>query len=137
MQLDPSAFLAATDLIVALKQCAAPVECPADRVLFQQGEVPNGLYILEKGEVALSMSTPAGKTVADARARAGSVLGLPGLVGNEPYTMTAVALPGAELSYVERQSFAQVMQSSPTLTLQILQVLAAEVRSARLALAGR
>jgi CRP-like cAMP-binding protein len=134
MQLDPAAFHAGSELIAALKQRAATVGCPADRILFLQGEVPNGIYILEKGEVVLSMSTPTGKTVTDARARSGSLLGLPGLVSNEPYTMTAVAQPGAELSFLDRQSFAHIMHTCPTLAIQILQVLAAEVRSARLAL---
>jgi CRP-like cAMP-binding protein len=137
MQLDPAAFLACPDLIHALKQRSAPVPCPSGNILFQQGELPKGLYILEKGEVALSMSTPVGKAVADARACSGSLLGLPGLASNEPYTMTAVAQPGAELSFLDRQDFAEIMHTCPDLAIQILQVLAAEVRSARLALAGR
>jgi CRP/FNR family transcriptional regulator, cyclic AMP receptor protein len=137
MRFDPAAFIADRELLDALEQRAAPVPCENDHILFHQGEVPSGVFILVKGEVALTMSTPTGQSVVDMRAGAGSLLGLPGVVGNEPYSMTAVAQPGAELHFVAREKFATIMQTSPALAMKILQVLAAEVRSARRALADR
>jgi CRP-like cAMP-binding protein len=65
------------------------------------------------------------------------LLGLPGLIGDEPYTLTAIARDGARLSYVPRDEFNSLMQSNPHLSLKILEVLAAEVRSARRALSNR
>jgi CRP-like cAMP-binding protein len=137
MQFDPSAFVADPELLRALEPHAAPVGCGGGCVLFEQGEIPQGLYILERGEVTLSMVTPTGKKVVDFRAGAGSLLGLPGLIGNEPYTLTATAEAGAQLSFVEREKFSRVMSGCPPLAMKILQVLAAEVRSARRALADR
>jgi CRP-like cAMP-binding protein len=61
-------------------------------------------------------------------------VGLPGLISGEPYTLTAVAHDGAELSFVPRDEFTSLMQSSPLLAIKMLQVLAAELRSARHAL---
>jgi CRP-like cAMP-binding protein len=69
-------------------------------------------------------------------APAGSLLGLPGLIGDEPYTLTALAHDGARLSFVTREEFSGLMQNDPQLALKILHVLAAEVRSARRALAN-
>ena len=137
MRFDPAAFVADPELLDALGRRAAPVTSGSNRVLFNQGEVPNGLYILGKGEASLTMCTPAGKKVVDVRAGAGSLLGLPGLVGNEPYTLTAVAQPGAEVTFVDRAEFTRMIQTSPMLAMKILQVLAAEVRSARRAMADR
>jgi CRP-like cAMP-binding protein len=62
---------------------------------------------------------------------------LPGLIGNEPYTLTAIASKGARLSLVPRDKFNTLMRSDPHLSLKMLQVLAAEVRSARQALSNR
>jgi CRP-like cAMP-binding protein len=137
VKLDPSAFIAGPDLIAALEKRASEVPCAADKVLFRQGDIPAGLYILHKGEVALTMDSPSGNAILSTQAAAGSLLGLPGLIGNEPYTLTATAGAGAELSFVTRDDFLALMQSDPLLSIPILQVLAAEVRSARNAILQR
>ena len=80
------------------------------------------------------METSSGKVVLCIQPSDGSLLGLPGLVGNEPYSMSANASKGSELSFVARKDFDDLMQSDPSLLLRVLHVLAAEVRSARHAL---
>jgi CRP-like cAMP-binding protein len=70
------------------------------------------------------------------QAPAGSLLGLPGLIGNEPYTLTAIARNGARLSFISRDEVTSLMRTDPLLALKMLQVLAAEVRSARHALSS-
>lgn len=134
MHLDPSAFVADSDLLEVLGKRSEPVACPQDRVLFRQGESPNGIYLLLKGEATLSMTSESGEPLVSSRAVSGSILGLPGLVGNSPYTLTVMATAGAHVLFVSRDSFTSLMQSDPLLALKILRVLAAEVRTARHAL---
>ncbi|HEY1160780.1 MAG TPA: cyclic nucleotide-binding domain-containing protein [Terracidiphilus sp.] len=137
MKLDPSAFIADPELIQALDKQATPIACGEDRVLFCQGDAPVGLFILKAGEATLTMHSPAGKQIMSGQAAAGSLLGLPGLIGSEPYTLTAIALAGAQLSFVPRDNFTTVMRTDPFLALKVLKVLAAEVRSARNAILQR
>jgi CRP-like cAMP-binding protein len=59
---------------------------------------------------------------------------VPGLIGNQPYSLTAVGRRGAEVSFITSEDFNALMQSELSLMLLVLQVLAAEVRSARMAL---
>lgn len=134
MKLDSSAFVAAPELIEALEKRSTAIRCDEDRVLFNQGETPQGLYILNRGEITLTMTSPRGEKVMQFPARVGSLLGLPGLISDEPYTLTAFARNGAQLSFVARDEFTSLMQDDPQLALKILVVLAAEVRSARHAL---
>ena len=68
------------------------------------------------------------------QAAAGSLLGLPGLIGNQPYSLTAIARSGARVSFIARAEFTAFMHTEPEAALKILQVLAAEVSSARRAL---
>ena len=137
MNLDTNAFIAAPDLIEALEMRSTPICCDTDRILFAQGDLPQGLYILDKGDTTLTMTTPDGEPIVSVEAHAGSLLGLPGLIGNEPYSLGATARSGAQLSYIPRAEFTSLMQTEPLLALKILQVLAAEVRSARYALSNR
>lgn len=137
MKLESSAFRADPQLIFALGSKATELSCESDRVLFRQGDAPAGLYILNKGAVTLTMDSKQGEAILFAEAGSGSLLGLPGLIGNEPYTLTATARSGAELGFVPREEFTELMQSDPLLSLKVLQVLAAEVRSARHAILQR
>jgi len=137
MILDPSAFVADSELIRALEEQSTPISCDEDRVLFHQGDAPVGLFILKSGPVTLSMTSPGGVELISFRAREGSLLGLPGLIGDEPYTLSAIAHPGVELRYVTRDSFTSMMREQPMLAMKILQVLAAEVRAARAAVIQR
>jgi CRP-like cAMP-binding protein len=136
VQLDPAAFIADSELIEALEKQSSAILCGADRLLFRQGDAPAGLYILRHGVVTLSMTGPAGEEVMSLEAPAGSLLGLPGLIGNEPYTLSAIARKDAELRFVAREDFTGLMKAAPLLALKVLQVLAAEVRSARQAIRG-
>jgi CRP-like cAMP-binding protein len=131
MKLDPLAFVANPDLVAALKAHSIEVSCGGEYFLFRQGDPPVGLFIVNKGEVTLSMTSPTGELLLSMQVGAGSLLGLPGLIGNEPYTLSALALDGARLSFVTHDDFNALMQSDPGLALKVLQVLAAEVRSAR------
>jgi len=134
VQLDPTAFLADPELIRALSEHATPIVCDTDRILFQQDDPAAGLYILHEGEATISMTSQQGQTVLSVAAKDGSLLGLPGLISNQPYSLTAVARAGARVSFLGRSEFTTLMESNPPLAFKILQVLAAEVRSARNAL---
>ncbi len=134
MQLDPSAFLADPDLLQALQKRATPLPCEEDRILFHQGDTPAGLYILTKGEATISMNGEDGEPLMSVQASAGSLLGLPGLIGNQPFSLTAIARRGSQVSFIARDDFNSLMQSELPLLVKVLQVLAAEVRSARLAI---
>ena len=131
VKLDSSAFVAEKDLLEALEKYSSVVECEEDRNLFVQEETPVGLYIVREGEVTLTMSSPSGQEVMCILAAPGSVLGLPGLLGNQPYSLTARAHRGAKVSFVTREDFSNLMLGSPALSLHVLRVLAAEVRTAR------
>src|ERR1035437_5790452 len=105
VKLDPSAFVADAELIQALEEQSSSILCGCDRILFRQGDVPTGLYILSRGEVTLTMSAPNGDELMSIQAIPGSLLGLPGLIGNEPYTLAAIARKDAELHFVSRDEF--------------------------------
>ena len=134
MQLDPSAFLADSDLIQALERLATAVPCDEDRALFHQGDPPVGLFILSRGEAIVSMDGGNGVVDFSCTATGGSILGLPGLIADQPYSLTAIARKGAGVGFISKDQFSSLMQTELALMVKILQVLAAEVRSARLAI---
>lgn len=67
---------------------------------------------------------------------AGAILGLPAVVVDQPYTLTAEALERTSIHFVSRADFLDLIQNKPQLTFKILELLALQVRSVRLLLTG-
>jgi len=119
-----------------LRQRARSIDLGSNRVLFRQGDAPIGVFILTKGTARLTRRL-GGKEVLTARVGAGSLLGVPAVIGAKPYSLTAEAMKGAELSLLTAGYFVHLMHTEPALSFPLLQVLAAEVRFAREACSHR
>ena len=61
---------------------------PKGAVLFVEGQVPRGIFVLCKVGVKLSVSATNGKTIIVKIAEAGEVLGLAAAVSGKPFEMT-------------------------------------------------
>src|ERR1700688_3333457 len=87
------------------------------------------------GEVSLLTKSGSGKLVMCMRVAPGSVLGIPGIIGNEPYVVFIAHVGDAsEVRFVTRTDFEKLLREQPALYRSLLAVLAADVRFARLAL---
>jgi CRP/FNR family transcriptional regulator, cyclic AMP receptor protein len=135
VELDPTAFVADPELIAVLEKKATLLDCASERVLFAQGDPPAGLYLLRSGTARLTMDSAEGKPIVSLTVPEGSLLGLPGVLANQPYTLTAIAQAGAVVGFIPRDEFTALMHKEPIMALKMLAVLAAEVRSARRAIA--
>ena len=129
----PNSFKADHKLMQALDKRSQPVPCSEGHILFNQGDSPRGIYILRRGEASLIMQSPSGAIVFSLRAPAGSLLGLPAVIDNEPYSLSAMVRKDSDVRFVSRNDFEELIQAEPSLYPSVLQVLAAELRAARLA----
>jgi len=130
---DASAFVGDEELIRVLKERSRPVDCSEDRALFWQGDEPVGVYIVHNGQVTMTMRSPDGEAVLEMAAEPKSLLGLPAVVSNSRYSLSAKARQDADVSFVSRDEFSKMMLTEPGLAVLILKVLANEVRTARIA----
>ena len=125
-----SAFVAGPELLEELQKRALPIALGLDRVLFRQGDPPVGVYVLKKGTAKLT-SRSDGAFLLSVEAGPSSVLGVPAVVGAKPYSLTAEAMEGAEISVLSCEDFIKLMHTEPSLAFRVLQVLAEEDRFAR------
>lgn len=107
----------------------------ADGVLFRQGDSPTSIYFVRSGKVELTMQAGL-RIVMRVHAGAGSLIGLPAIIGKKPYTMTAKASKGVDVRQLSADDFVQLLQDEPRLTLNVLQILAGEIHSQRAALSN-
>jgi CRP-like cAMP-binding protein len=124
---------ASTDLIAAFEKCAIKVIYSENQILFSNGEPSRCVYLVLRGEVGLLLPLTSMDGMVF-RAQSGSFVGLPSAFSNETYSMTAVARKGAELAVMSRDKFCDLIATSPMLSLDVLRILAAETRAARIAI---
>lgn len=121
----------------ALEAYSSRVACDDDRTLFRQGDSPVGLYLILSGIVEAVVHADNGKPAAFFDANPGSILGLPAVLCNRPYSLSARAREGSDVRFVDRESFEDFMTTCPEASLAVLEILAAEVLAARSALYSR
>ena len=124
---------AEAELARAIEKWSVPILFTCGETLFKLGDLPDGTYFVAAGEVLLTMPVSGGAewTV---RAGEGSILGLPAIMGNEPYSLTATASRDSRIHRLSREKFQQLMQENPRVCCNVLQILAGEVLAARTAL---
>ena len=69
-------------------------------MLFRQGDASLGLYILNRGRGSLVLKADDGGEVLHLTAGAGSILGLPEVVGKHTYSLSAMAYPGSKVGFM-------------------------------------
>ena len=84
-----------------------------DKVLFLEGQVASGLFVLCKGSVKLSLSAVDGKTFILNVAQAGEALGLSSTISGGPYEFSATTCEICEVSFVKRGDFLRFLKDNP------------------------
>ncbi len=118
-----SEILADAELCAEIEQWSSPSFVKQGEILFQQGEDSGYAFFVKTGEIGLTMHV-SGDAVWGVRARKGSLVGLPAIVGNEPYSMTARVLRDSEICKISRDDFHHLTQQNPRLCCNVLQILA-------------
>jgi CRP/FNR family transcriptional regulator, cyclic AMP receptor protein len=83
---------------------------PSQAVLFVEGQVPRGVYMLCKGRVKLTMNSSDGRTIIVRICGPGEILGLHGALSGQPYELTAEALQPCQVNFVRREDFLKLLR---------------------------
>jgi CRP/FNR family transcriptional regulator len=78
-------------------------------VLYIEKQDPRGVFVLCAGEVKLSISSSAGKTLILRIARPGEILGLMAVLANIPYEVTAETLHPSQVAFIRREDFLRLL----------------------------
>jgi len=96
----------------------------AGEVVIRQGEPGEALFIIEKGEVDVSLERPEEAPLEVARLGPGSYFGEMSLLTGEPRTATVRASRQCELLVVDKAAFARVLDSFPETAERVTEVIA-------------
>jgi len=82
---------------------------PAHAVLFVEGQMPRGVYLLCKGRVKLTMTSAEGKTMILHIAEAGELIGVNGALSGKPYELSAETLEPCQVNFIKREAFQRLI----------------------------
>jgi len=105
-QLSPAAM---TDF----NKIKSPAAYPAGAVLFLEKQDPRGVFVLCAGQVKLSISSSAGKTLILRIAKPGETLGLMATMSGIPYEVSAETLHPCQVAFVRRDDFMGFLSKYP------------------------
>jgi CRP/FNR family cyclic AMP-dependent transcriptional regulator len=83
----------------------SPATYPAGAMLFLEKQDPRGVFVICEGQVKLSISSSAGKTLILRIAKPGEILGLMATMSGSPYEVTAETLHPCQVSFIRRDDF--------------------------------
>jgi CRP/FNR family cyclic AMP-dependent transcriptional regulator len=103
---------------------------PGGAVLFVEGQMPRGAFVLCSGKAKLSTTSREGKVLILKIAEAGEVLGLSAVIAGEPFELTAETAGPCQINFVEREALIRLMEKNGELGLHASQALSREFQSA-------
>jgi CRP-like cAMP-binding protein len=113
------------DLYRELKNLATPIFAATGRVLFREGQAPEGAFLIRSGRVRLSLDHTPQYPVRSLGAR--SAIGLPSTFSGEPYSLTAEAECDSHLDFIPRPKLLELLRSNPEVGFQIVRMLSEEI----------
>jgi len=100
---------------------------PQGALLFVEGEMPRGLFILCSGEAKLTAGSRQGESIILRLAESGELLGLSSLIANSPYASTAETLTPAQIAFIPARKFQRFLRSHPDVALRVAEHLSMEL----------
>jgi CRP/FNR family transcriptional regulator, cyclic AMP receptor protein len=114
----------------ALDQASHRSTLPAGAILFVEGQLPRGLFVLCSGKVKLSTTSRDGKVLILKSAEAGEALGLSASISGEIYEMTAETATPCQVNFIDRKALLHLLHSHSEVGLHAAQSLSRDFQSA-------
>lgn len=96
---------------------------PKGAMLFIEGQLPRGVFVLCTGRVKLSTTSREGKTIITKISEPGDLLGLNAVVSNCPYEVTAEMMEPGQANFVPRDSLLMLLREFPEAAIKVAQQL--------------
>lgn len=119
-----------TEFVHALESVKSIVNLPKHAKLLEEGQMPEGLFVLLQGSVKLYVSLKGCKMLILRVVQSGEVLGLSATMSSKPAEYTAETLSPTQFLYVPRKDFLSLLEEHPEICVSVVEVLSHQLREA-------
>jgi CRP/FNR family transcriptional regulator len=113
-------------LIDVMESEAITTSYPTGAVLFAEGQLPRGVFIVRKGRVKLSISGSDGRTLILRIVEAGCPLGVASVISGRQYEATAETQEPSQISFLRQSDLLRLMRLHGELALWVTQHISAD-----------
>jgi CRP/FNR family cyclic AMP-dependent transcriptional regulator len=99
-------------------------------VLFREGVLPHGIFLIRSGRVKLTFNTRRGQHFLLETAGPGEILGLGAAVSGKSHETTAEAMSPMETIYVRRSDFLKFLREHADVCIEIIRTLTSDLEAA-------
>lgn len=117
-------------IVESLEHMSHHSTMPAGAILFVEGQVARGIFVLCSGKVKLSTVSREGKVLILKTVEAGEVLGLSATVSGASYEMTAETAMPCQLNFVGRKDLLEMLHAHSEVGVRAAQSLSGDFQSA-------
>ncbi len=117
------------DVLKSFSAASHPGTYPGGALLFVEGQLPRGAFVLCSGKVKLSTTSRDGKVLILKVAEAGEVLGLSATISGTCYELTAETAGPCHVNFVERDALLRLMERTGEMGVHAAQELSKEFQS--------
>jgi CRP/FNR family transcriptional regulator len=103
---------------------------PSGALLFVEGQLPRGIFVLCKGSVKLSINSPSGRTMIVKLAEPGEVLGLSATISGKPHEVTAETIDACQVNFVKRDDFLRFLKNDVEVCFKVAEQLSEKYHNA-------
>lgn len=96
---------------------------PKGAMLFIEGQMARGVFVLCSGKVKLSTTSREGKTIITKISEPGDVLGLNAVISNRSYEVTAEMMEPGQANFIPKDSLTLMLRDFPEASMRVAQQL--------------
>ena len=115
------------DLFQVLSRLQTFQQHHAHEVLYLEGEMPTGVYLIHAGEVELTIQGQDRGYRPLSIARMGQVLGISAILSAHPHSSSATTRCPTSVGFVDKEVFLSVLERSPSSWLGVVHLLSRDV----------
>lgn len=105
------------------------VDCATEQAIFRAGDAGNAMYIIENGEVRISINAEDGNEITIAKLGPGDFFGEMSILDGQARAAHATATMSSRLGMLSRKHFLTFMERSPHVAISMLSTLANRLRA--------
>ena len=106
------------DLLRSFESFSNITSYPGGAVLFVEGQMPRGAFVLCSGKVKITTTSKEGKVIILRTAEPGDVIGLAAMISGQTYEIAAETLGPCLVNFVEREGLLRLIERSGELGLR-------------------
>ncbi len=119
-----------TEALIAFDTIKSVAKVPRGEILFQEGRLPRGIFVLCEGRAKLSVCSETGKRLMLRVAGPGEVLGLSATMSGKPYEITAEALDNSQIAFIKRKDLLKFLRDHREACMHVVHLLSQDLHVA-------